>query len=76
MNKKLIENVHYYMNEKGLMVFTEKYHTERGHCCQSGCTHCPYEFKNKVDPTIPSELQSPWDDDQDEIEVYDGPIDD
>jgi hypothetical protein len=33
--------------ENGLMVFTEKYHLKRGHCCQSGCRHCPYAFKNK-----------------------------
>ncbi|MDX5339042.1 MAG: DUF5522 domain-containing protein [Cyclobacteriaceae bacterium] len=32
----------YYFNESGLMVFTEKYHLKRGHCCGSGCKHCPY----------------------------------
>jgi len=56
------------------MVFTEKYHTERGHCCQSGCAHCPYDFKSKIDPTIPAELQNPWNKDEEEIEIYDGPI--
>jgi len=35
--------------EKGLMVFTEKYHLKRGSCCQSGCRHCPYGFKSKPD---------------------------
>ncbi len=76
MTKKLIENVDYYFNDKGLMVFTEKYHTERGHCCQSGCLHCPYEFSKKVDPSIPSELQNPWtQSEEDELEIYDGPID-
>jgi len=73
MNKKLIENIHYYLNSEGLMVFTEIYHTERGHCCQSGCMHCPYDFKSKVDPTIPAELQNPWNEEE-EIEIYDGPI--
>ena len=24
------------------MVFTEAYHRRRGHCCNSGCRHCPY----------------------------------
>ena len=37
--------------ENGLMVFTEKYHLKRGYCCQSGCRHCPYGFKNKSDKT-------------------------
>ncbi|TDQ14936.1 hypothetical protein DFQ04_2817 [Algoriphagus boseongensis] len=32
----------YYINENGLMVFTEKYHLKRGYCCGSGCKHCPY----------------------------------
>lgn len=74
MSKKLTENVDYYLNENGLMVFTELYHTKRGHCCQSGCIHCPYDYSKKVDPSIPSELQSPWEED-DALEIYDGPID-
>lgn len=74
MEKKLIENVHYYTNPDGLMVFTEKYHSERGYCCQSGCKHCPYEYHSKVDPTVPAELQDPWEDDE-KVEIYDGPID-
>ncbi|MFD2200303.1 DUF5522 domain-containing protein [Shivajiella indica] len=35
----------YYMNEKGLMVFTAQYHLKRGFCCGSGCRHCPYREK-------------------------------
>jgi hypothetical protein len=31
--------------ENGYMVFTEAYHRKRGHCCNSGCRHCPYEIK-------------------------------
>jgi hypothetical protein len=44
--KEFIENVHYYL-DGGKVVFTEKYHLERGHCCGSkgGCKHCPYEPK-------------------------------
>jgi hypothetical protein len=26
----------------GLFVFTAGYHLRRGHCCNSGCRHCPY----------------------------------
>ena len=37
----------YYFNKKGLMVLTESYLLERGFCCESGCLHCPYGFKNK-----------------------------
>jgi len=46
-NKKFIEGVHYYL-ENGRMVFTEKYHLERGYCCKSkgGCRHCPYKPKS------------------------------
>ncbi|MGB1248885.1 MAG: DUF5522 domain-containing protein [Chitinophagales bacterium] len=47
--QKLIENIHFYYNEQGLMVFTEQYHLERGHCCKSGCKHCPYGFKKEKD---------------------------
>ena len=40
----LVENKHYYL-ENGLMVFTERYHLERGFCCKSNCRHCAYGFK-------------------------------
>ena len=32
----------FYFDADGKMVFTEKYHLRRGHCCGSGCRHCPY----------------------------------
>jgi len=35
----------YYM-ENGRVVFTAEYHLQRGHCCGSGCRHCPYEPKH------------------------------
>jgi hypothetical protein len=41
-NKKLVEGIDYYINEKGLFVFTAQYLKERGYCCGSGCKHCPY----------------------------------
>ncbi|WP_374078784.1 DUF5522 domain-containing protein [Bdellovibrio bacteriovorus] len=28
----------------GYIVFTELFHKRRGHCCESGCRHCPYGF--------------------------------
>jgi hypothetical protein len=34
----------YYL-ENGRVVFTPKYHLQRGDCCGSGCRHCPYEPK-------------------------------
>jgi hypothetical protein len=39
----------YYMSPKGYVVFTEKYHLKRGHCCKSGCVHCPYGYDKKTD---------------------------
>ncbi len=45
-----IEGIHYYINEEGLMVLTEKYHLERGYCCGNGCRHCPYEFERVPEP--------------------------
>ena len=39
----------FYLNEQGYRVFTEKYHIKRGHCCKSGCKHCPYGYDKKTD---------------------------
>lgn len=47
MPQKPLEKEDYYINENGLMVFTEKYHLKRGHCCQNGCKHCPYGYKKE-----------------------------
>lgn len=57
---ELIQNVDYYINPDGDLVFTKKYHLNRGYCCQSGCIHCPYRHEDKIDPNIPAELQSNW----------------
>lgn len=43
-----LEPDEYYYSNEGYVVFTEKYHLKRGYCCQSGCKHCPYDYKNKV----------------------------
>ncbi len=37
----LIEGEDFYL-EKGLFVFTEKYHLKKGACCKNNCRHCPY----------------------------------
>ena len=50
MSKTLIENKDYYLDKNGLMVFTEKYHLERGYCCGNGCRHCPYDYQNVPEP--------------------------
>ncbi|MBL4706419.1 MAG: hypothetical protein JKY54_17965 [Flavobacteriales bacterium] len=34
----------FYLNEEGFIVFTEKFHLKRGHCCKSGCKHCPFGY--------------------------------
>jgi hypothetical protein len=34
---------HYVDPETGFFVFTAPYLVERGHCCGSGCRHCPYD---------------------------------
>lgn len=36
----------YYLNESGLMVFTEQFHRKRGYCCGNECKHCPYDHEN------------------------------
>ena len=36
-----------YTNHLGQLVFTSQYHRARGHCCESLCLHCPYEFTLK-----------------------------
>lgn len=28
--------------EDGKYVFTKEFHLKRGHCCGSGCRHCPF----------------------------------
>ncbi len=42
--KDLVQGEDYYINEQGNWVFTEKYHLQRGYCCESSCKHCPYGF--------------------------------
>jgi hypothetical protein len=46
MSNSLIEGEDFYYNEDGLIVFTEKYHLNKGICCGNGCKHCPYDHEN------------------------------
>jgi hypothetical protein len=39
----------FYLSPEGYIVFTEAYHLKRGHCCKSGCRHCPYGYDKKTD---------------------------
>ncbi|MDQ2938798.1 MAG: DUF5522 domain-containing protein [Acidobacteriota bacterium] len=45
------EGVDYYF-EDGLMVFTGAFLRRRGHCCKSGCRHCPYEENSRTRTTL------------------------
>ena len=47
---ELIEGVHYYINDSGLIVLTEQYHKEKGYCCGMGCLHCPGQYENVHEP--------------------------
>ena len=49
MKKVLVEGEDFYLSDRGFRVFTEKYLLDRGHCCMSGCKHCPYGFNKLVD---------------------------
>jgi hypothetical protein len=44
------EGEHYYKNEQGLFVLTEKFHLARGYCCGNGCKHCPFDYENVLEP--------------------------
>jgi len=44
------EGVDYYINEKGLYVFTEVYLNKRGYCCRNCCKHCPYGYTKQATP--------------------------
>ena len=50
MKQPLIEEEDYYWNEQGNLVFSEKYHLQRGYCCGMGCKHCPYNYEAVPEP--------------------------
>ena len=47
---ELTEGIHYYINNDGYIVLTEKYHLERGYCCGNGCLHCPFAYECVPEP--------------------------
>jgi hypothetical protein len=54
MGNEFIEGIHYYL-DGNKVIFTERYHIERGYCCESsgnGCRHCPYEPKGEKGNTL------------------------
>ena len=53
--KEDLSSEDYYLSEEGYIVFTEKYHLKRGHCCKSGCKHCPYGYDIRTDSFKPIE---------------------
>lgn len=44
-HEELTEGVHFYFDDSGLMVLTQKYHSDRGYCCGNGCRHCPFDHE-------------------------------
>lgn len=46
----LKEGIHFYINQDGYIVLTEKYLLEKGVCCGMGCLHCPYNYENVPEP--------------------------
>ena len=43
-----LEEGDFYLSEEGYKVFTEQFHLKRGHCCESGCRHCPFGYDKKT----------------------------
>jgi hypothetical protein len=43
---KLVEGVHYIINEDGRVVFTALYLIQQQKCCGNGCKNCPYNPKH------------------------------
>jgi len=41
-----VEGEDYYW-EGAVMVFTARFLSRRGYCCENGCRHCPYEFEKE-----------------------------
>ena len=46
--KKSLEDDDFYYSKDGYIIFTEKYHLNRGYCCKSNCKHCPYGYDIKT----------------------------
>lgn len=53
MTAPLIEGEDFYY-ERGFMVFTAAFLLRRGYCCESGCRHCPWDFRNQRRSDVPN----------------------
>lgn len=53
MPAALVEGEHYYV-ENGRWVFTAAFLLARGHCCGSGCRHCPYPAESSSHQVVKS----------------------
>jgi len=47
-NPPKLEPEDFYWSKEGYRIFTEQYLLKRGHCCKSGCKHCPYGYDKKT----------------------------
>jgi hypothetical protein len=50
MSHNLQEGIDFYFNADGYVVFTQKYHLDKGYCCGHGCLHCPYDYDCVPEP--------------------------
>lgn len=60
MFKKELDPEDFYYSPEGYIVFTEKYHLKRGHCCKSGCKHCPYGYDRKTGAIKKANTSQNW----------------
>ena len=37
----------FYYSEQGYIIFTKKYHLNRGYCCNNNCINCPFKKEIK-----------------------------
>ena len=44
-----------FYREGPYVVFTETYLRERGYCCESGCRHCSWGYRQDVRTDVPDE---------------------
>ena len=56
--RELVEGRDYYL-EAGRWVFTAAYHLARGHCCKSGCRHCPWGYAKPAGEPGPGQSAGP-----------------
>jgi hypothetical protein len=48
--ENMIKDVDYYIDPKGMWVFTAAYHEARGYCCGQACKHCPFDYDAVPEP--------------------------